>query len=459
MPFYKIICTIFFTLFAQYTQALGSKDLLPPDQAFNVSAKAISAEQIEVSWAIADGYYLYRNKTSITSQSKGIELGVPDMPAGKAKHDEFFGDIVIYRNQLKVVTPVTNEKSLSSVKIQAKYQGCADIGICYPPQKKDFTLALPQFKTASKPDPIKQLVNGFKDLKLNLFQDELLPAEQAFQFFSTVKDANTLHLNWFVADGYYLYREKIKLTVLNNDSIQLGTFTIPQGEPYHDEAFGQVQIFHNELGFDVPLIRTDKAPQTFTLLANYQGCADRGVCYPPMESKIELQLPEALQLNIQTVPAPSTPRLSEQDEIFQSLKSDSLGLTLLSFFGFGLLLAFTPCIFPMIPILSGIIVGQGQSVTTRKAFLLSLSYVVASALTYTVFGILAALFGSNLQTTFQEPWIIAVFSGIFILLSLSMFGFYSLELPKSFQAKLHDSSDKHRDGSYFGAAIMGALSS
>jgi len=113
----------------------------------------------------------------------------------------------------------------------------------------------------------------------------------------------------------------------------------------------------------------------------------------------------------------------------------------------------------MIPILSGIIVGQGESVTTRKAFLLSLSYVFASALTYTAFGILAALFGSNLQTIFQEPWIIAVFSGIFILLSLSMFGFYNLELPKSFQAKLHSSSDSHRDGSYIGAAIMGALSS
>lgn len=456
MPFYKNIFVIFLTLFAQYTQALGTKDLLPPDQAFNVSAKVLSAEQIEVSWAIADGYYLYRNKTSITSQSEGIELSVPELPAGKAKHDEFFGDIFIYRNQLKVIVPVTNDKSLSALKIQVKYQGCADIGVCYPPQKKDFTLALPLFKVASKPDPIKQLVNGFKDLKLNIFQDELLPAEQAFQFFPTVKDANTLHVSWLVADGYYLYREKIKLTVLNNDSIQLGTYIIPQGEPYHDEAFGQVQIFHNELSFDVPLIRSDQAAQTFTLLANYQGCADRGVCYPPMESKIELQTLEAPLQSTQIAPAP---KLSEQDQIFQSLKSDSLGLTLLSFFGFGLLLAFTPCIFPMIPILSGIIVGQGQSVTTRKAFLLSLSYVVASALTYTVFGILAALFGSNLQTTFQEPWIIAVFSGIFILLSLSMFGFYSLELPKSFQAKLHDSSDKHRDGSYFGAAIMGALSS
>ena len=458
MPFYKIICTIFFTLFAQYTQALSPKDLLPVDQAFNVSAKAISAELIEVSWGIADGYYLYRNKTSITTLSDGIELGVPDMPTGKTKHDEFFGDVVIYRNQLKISVPITNIKSLSSLKIQVKYQGCADIGICYPPQKKVFTIDLPSVKVSSKSDPIKQLVSGLKGLNLSFFQDELLPAEQAFQFSAMVKDANTLQVNWFIAEGYYLYREKTRLTILDNESIQLGTLNIPQGEPYHDEAFGQVNIFHNELSFDVPLIRSDKAPQTLTLLANYQGCADRGVCYPPMESKIELQVPEAQNLFPQTRSSIPAVRLSEQDQIFQSLKNDSLGLTLLSFFGFGFLLAFTPCIFPMIPILSGIIVGQGQSVSTRKAFLLSLSYVTASALTYTVFGILAALFGSNLQVVFQEPWVIAVFSGIFILLSLSMFGFYSLELPKSFQAKLHNSSDKHRDGSYLGAAIMGSLS-
>ena len=280
MPFYKIICTIFFTLFAQYAQALSPKDLLPAEQAFNVSAKAISAELIEVSWGIADGYYLYRNKTSITTLSDGIELGVPDMPAGKTKHDEFFGDVVIYRNQLKITVPITNKKSLSSLKIQVKYQGCADIGICYPPQKKVFTIDLPSIKASSKSDPIKQLVNGLKGLNLSFFQDELLPAEQAFQFSATVKDANTLQVNWFIADGYYLYREKTRLTILDNESIQLGTLNIPQGEPYHDEAFGQVNIFHNELRFDVPLIRSDKAPQTLTLLAKYQGCADRGVCYP-----------------------------------------------------------------------------------------------------------------------------------------------------------------------------------
>jgi len=459
MPVYKIIFLIFFSFFTQTIQAFGTKDLLPAEKAFPLSVKAISADLIEVSWDIADEYYLYRNKTSITSLSEGIQLGTPDMPAGKSKHDELFGDVVIYRNHLKITIPVINKHSLSSVKLLVKYQGCADIGICYPPQKQTITVDLPQpTNQPSQPQTssIKQFLGSFDGLKLNLFQDELLPEDQAFQFFATVKDANTLHVNWVIADGYYLYKEKTKLALENSPSVQLGEITIPKGIPYHDEAFGQVNIFYNELNFDAPIIRTSKSPQTITLIAKYQGCAERGVCYPPMESKIELQLPEALTLK--APPAP-TIKLSEQDQIFQSLQNDSFALTLLSFFGFGLLLAFTPCIFPMIPILSGIIVGQGESVSTRKAFLLSLSYVTASALTYTVFGILAALFGSNLQVIFQEPWVIAVFSGIFILLSLSMFGFYHLELPKAFQSKIHDSSDQHRDGSYFGAAIMGALSS
>jgi len=192
------------------------------------------------------------------------------------------------------------------------------------------------------------------------------------------------------------------------------------------------------------------------LQAKYQGCADRGICYPPMSKKIDLNLPAALQPSVQQV---SEQPLSEQDQIVQSLHKDSLVGTLFSFFGFGLLLSLTPCIFPMIPILSGIIVGNGNRITTFRAFLLSLSYVVASAFTYTVFGILAALFGSNLQTTFQQPWIIGLFSAIFVILSLSMFGFYHLEVPKSLQAKLHNSSERHRDGSLWGAAIMGSLSS
>ena len=303
-------------------------------------------------------------------------------------------------------------------------------------------------------------VSGFKKITAQLFGDELLTADKAFQLFVSVKDGTTLHLNWMIAEGYYLYRDKTKLRLLNNSNVSLDHYQIPHGSPQHDEAFGDVEIFHQQLKFDATLLRKTMTSEAIILEVDFQGCADRGVCYPPMTKQISLQLPSVTQLS-QTPNKQTTvpPVLSEQNQIAKALQQDTLWLTLLSFLGFGLLLSFTPCIFPMIPILSGIIVGQGKNISTAKAFFLSLSYVVASALTYTVFGVLAALFGSNLQVLFQQTWIIALFSSIFILLSLSMFGFYHLELPQSLQTKLHSSSDKHQDGSYLGAGIMGALSS
>jgi thiol:disulfide interchange protein DsbD len=307
-------------------------------------------------------------------------------------------------------------------------------------------------------NPLTQLVQGLSDLLPKAADDALLPPDQAFQFFASVKDGNTLHVNWLIADGYYLYREKTELELVNSGAVKVGEFSVPHGTPKQDLEFGQVEVFHNELSFDLPLIRKESAPAAITLLAKFQGCADRGVCYPPMEKTVALELPAAAGVSAPAVNEPAEAEISEQDRIVRSLRQDSLGMTLLSFFGFGLLLSFTPCIFPMIPILSGIIVGH-RHITSLRAFLLSLSYVVASALTYTVFGILAALFGSNLQTTFQQPWIIGLFSAVFVLLSLSMFGFYHLELPKSWQLKLHNSGERHRDGSLMGAAIMGALSS
>jgi len=392
------------------------------------------------------------------SKTRQIELGSAVFPDGKIKHDEFLGDIEHYHNRLNVLLPLTNTDNVPSMQLSVQYQACADKGVCYPPQKQTLDIVLPGTSTV-KANPLAQLVKSFSGFNFNQAQNELLQPEQAFRFFASVKNASTLHLNWEIAQDYYLYREKIQLALIDADGIQLGTYSIPKGAPKHDEAFGQVEIFHNELGFDVPLMRSNAATQDIMLEARYQGCADRGVCYPPMSKTIKLELPLAQETGVQPASTESSQALSEQDRIVQSLHKDSLAMTLLSFFGFGLLLSLTPCIFPMIPILSGIIVGHGHRITTSRAFLLSLSYVVASALTYTVFGILAALFGSNLQATSQQPWIIALFSGVFVVLSLSMFGFYHLELPKSLQVKLHNSSERHRDGSLWGAAIMGALSS
>ncbi len=459
----KIILFCLIATFHQAAFAISESELLPQEQAFRLTAKANAQNKIVLTWQIADGYYLYRDKLGVESQSERITLDNVTYPPGKTKHDEFFGDMVIYRNELAVEVPfIKLGDAPNTLHLTVKHQGCADIGICYPPQKTALKVDLPSQDSSAKTGSISGLVQGLSDLKLNLFQDELLPAEQAFRFFASVKDPNTLTVNWQIAEGYYLYRDKFQFDILDSEKVKIGNVTLPRGTPYHDEEFGNVEIFRNDLSFDLPINRYEAHDQNITLQARFQGCADRGVCYPPMSQDTQLTLPMGSTVSTPTLmsisPSTGIPQ-SEQDRIVQSLHQNTLWLTLLSFFGFGLLLSFTPCIFPMIPILSGIIVGQRNRVTTSRAFLLSLSYVTASALTYTVFGVLAALFGSNLQATFQQPWIIALFSGIFVLLSLSMFGFYNLEMPASIQTRLHNSSDKHRDGSFWSAAIMGSLSS
>jgi thiol:disulfide interchange protein DsbD len=299
---------------------------------------------------------------------------------------------------------------------------------------------------------LEDLVRSASAAKLNLFNDTLLEPEQAFDFSASVQDGNTLYVNWHIAPNYYLYREKIKLELIQSNGVKLGDYTIPNGTPRNDEAFGQVEIFYDTVSFDVPIQRESNGRQTIILRAHFQGCAERGVCYPPMTKEVMLTLPIAQQLTPLPDHSTSTPT-----KIVNTLQHQHFAATLISFLGFGLLLSFTPCIFPMIPILSGIIVGQKKT-SAFSAFLLSLSYVLSSAIMYTIFGILAALFGKNLQIVFQQPWIIATFSAILISLALSMFGFFNLDLPASLKTKFHNVSEQHRDGSIWGAAIMGGLS-
>jgi len=451
-----VILLALLSVFAPPLAALSVEDLLPPEQVYRLKATGLSGDGVELEWQIADGYDMYRDKLKFQSLTEGIQLGDVLLPEGLQEQDANFGQVTVYRKQLKLKLPLINPGRQSSVKLQVKYQGCADIGVCYPPQKAVLEIALPTAPMA-QPNGLDQLVQGLKSIKPKLFQDELLRPEEAFQFSAKVVDGHTIHVSWQIAEGYYLYKNKFALKPDEATSIRLGELALPQGEPHLDEEFGQVEIYHHEVSVDVPLQRQSLAAETLTLTAKFQGCADRGVCYPPMTSTVSLVLPEVKSL---AAPQPATTAaVSEQDRIVDSLKQDSLALTLLTFFGFGVLLAHTPCIFPMIPILSGIIVGHGERIGTRKALLLSASFVLASALMYTVFGILAALFGSNLQVISQQPWVIVAFAGIFVLLSLSMFGFYNLQLPSSLQAKLHSSSEQHRDGSYWGAAVMGALSS
>jgi thiol:disulfide interchange protein DsbD len=283
--------------------------------------------------------------------------------------------------------------------------------------------------------------------------------DEAFLFSAEVNDEQSLLVRWVVADGNYLYRDKIKFELIGNPDVALLPSTLPAGENKMDEIFGLSEVYHYDTDVTLKLSRTGNNSE-ITLKAYYQGCSETfNICFPPTEKEISLSLPAITAINSSvTSETLSTAPRSEQDKIAKSLAEDSLGKILLTFFGLGILLAFTPCVFPMIPILSGIIVGAGESITTSRACVLSLTYVLAMSVTYTAAGVLTGVLGENLQSAFQNPWIIGSFSGLFVILAMSMFGLFELQLPHFLQHRLHNISHKQQGGTLIGVAFMGLLS-
>ncbi len=287
--------------------------------------------------------------------------------------------------------------------------------------------------------------------------DEILQPDQAFHFDALVVDGNTLLARWDITKGYYLYQDKFEFTLEDVNGVHLGDIVMPPGEEKDDEFFGLMQVYHYPMEVHLPLLREDLEPTSLTLAVRYQGCAEAGLCYPPIDKSIQLNLPAGNAKGSSTGTSNTVP-LSEQDSLAQSLATGSGIMTILTFFGLGLLLAFTPCVFPMIPILSGIIIREGDSLTTHRAFTISIVYVLAMSVAYTFAGVMAGLFGGNLQAAFQNPWILGSFSGVFVLLALSMFGFYNLQIPAGLQGKLSMLSHKQEGHGLHGVAIMGLLS-
>lgn len=289
--------------------------------------------------------------------------------------------------------------------------------------------------------------------------------DEAFIFSAEAQDPSTLLARWKIAEGNYLYRDKIRFELIDSTHTQIAPFSLPPGENKMDEIFGLSEVYHHDTDIALPINRS-KNSQQVTLKAHYQGCSETfNICYPPTNKTILLTLPAIVEADTQATikhnepsSKQSIPIITEQDRIAKSLAEDGLIKILLGFFGLGLLLAFTPCVFPMIPILSSIIVGGGERITTHRAFILSLTYILAVSVTYTAAGIMTGLLGENLQAMFQNPWIIGSFSGLFVILSLSMFGLFELQLPHTLQHRLHQISHQQQGGSLPGAAIMGLLS-
>ncbi|PHS55961.1 MAG: protein-disulfide reductase DsbD [Alteromonas sp.] len=312
--------------------------------------------------------------------------------------------------------------------------------------------------------PSNQSLGGFDDVFSN--QEEFLKVDQAFVFDFNQAD-NTLSLSFTIADGYYLYKKQFKLVA---KQAAIGEPHYPKGVIIEDEYFGESEVFYDEVTITVPITQ---ATNDGIVKIRYQGCADAGLCYAPNIKTVYLNA-LASNANASVLSNSADPMSTDEQSFSQTnpsssqasqysladklINKENLALTLVLFFALGIGLAFTPCVFPMYPIVSGIVIGQGKQAKASNAFWLTFTYVQGMAITYSILGLIVASAGMQFQAALQHPLILGIFIGIFVLLALAMFGRYELQLPAKWQTRLTNLSNNQTPGSMAGVFAMGALS-
>jgi thiol:disulfide interchange protein DsbD len=470
--------------------AQDADGLLPVEDAFRATAVASSRESIAIRFEIADGYYLYRERIKASVEGAGWTAGTLAMEPGEPKTDEFFGDVEVYHDAAAGVLPlIAGSDAADTLTLTVGFQGCheKDPAICYPPHRQQITVTLPAAAAAlsapmtpaaatllqSPPGATPAGLGGasalFGGAPANSASDALpLPDDQAFRFeaIGSASDGGIL-ARFSMPPGYYLYRDKTRFRTDDADVV-LGVPRWPAGVVEVDAHFGEMTVYYDIV--EVPIeVRSGAAAngmRNITLIADFQGCQAGGICYPPMTRRVTLDLPPADRIvrsgaseaTVQAPPAALGAVDTEESRLTRLLGGRNMWLIGIAFFIVGLGLAFTPCVYPMVPILSGILAGAGDTLTARRAAVLSLIYVSASALVYALAGVIAGMLGINLTAVLQKPWILTLFAGLFVLLALSMFGFYQLQLPGWLQSRLAAISNQQKPGSVPGVALMGALS-
>jgi thiol:disulfide interchange protein DsbD len=258
--------------------AVTEADLLPVEQAYPLSAQADSAGVIRISWKIADGYYLYKHRFSVSAVDPSVSLGDMLLPPGKKHRDEFFGEVETYRQQVSATVTVQNPEQLAVLALKVKYQGCADIGVCYPPQTKLLQVAMPVDAGA------KPLFGGPQGSGLLGAAETALPEAQAFKT-AALRDGEFLVVRLTPASGYYLYQDKIAIST-RSAGIRLGKPLFPEAQPYHDESFGDVRVYFGEVEVRVPWSSAAAPPASIPVTVKLQGCKNEGICYPPMTREL-----------------------------------------------------------------------------------------------------------------------------------------------------------------------------
>ncbi len=424
----------------------------PPQEVFRYVASD-SGDALEIDWAVEDGAYMYRDEFKFAVDNAAIVLGEAELPEGEVHNDEFFGEQVVYRGNFFVRIPYTiTGEAPAAVELRIDSRGCLDSGYCYMPQTSIETVAL-KSATSNKPKMSLGAVAGDAGIS-----SEFPPVDEVFFPDVFVVDGNTVELGIRIVPGFYLYKEKISVRSLSGAAIA-GKPDLPDGEIKVDEYFGEMEVYHESIIAPVGIARATPEAMDLEIEVSYQGCADGGLCYMPQTRVFTVSLPEAMAVSdLASISSAAAP-VSEQARLAQIITGSSIWVAAGLFFLAGLGLAFTPCVLPMVPILSGIIAGEGDNVSPMRGFTLALSYVMGMAIIYTAAGIAAAALGLQLQATFNQPWILIMFAGLFVVLALGMFGAYDMQMPSAIQSKLSGVSGNQKNGTMIGAFVMGALSS
>tara|TARA_B100001113_G_scaffold191559_1_gene157038 strand:+ start:581 stop:2818 length:2238 start_codon:yes stop_codon:yes gene_type:complete len=400
-----------------------------------------SGTSVWIKWVIEDGYYLYRNKLKF--KINDTEIPQPILPEGYIHEDEFFGVQQIYRNEVSFEIPYKNQKIIGDeILIEILSQGCADRGICYPPQKWKRTIKI-----------------GDNDLNeinaaVNKIYENDSSSDNSFRPYLSSLDQNTIEIAFQIAPNYYLYKNKIRV-VPENPFIKMGSIELPKGIIKTDQWFGESEVYYNELFGRVSFSRSATSYKNIGFYIEYQGCLENEICLPPEMKLIDVDFSSVENNSLSRF----VPKISEQSRLASLIKSSNLWMVMFTFYFAGILLSFTPCVLPMIPILSGILAGEGKTISASRGFTLAFSYVMGMALVYTAAGIASALIGIQLQAFFNAPWVIIIFTSLFVLFALAMFDVINIELPTSLQTQLSNLNSKFSYGTYAGTFFIGAISS
>ena len=439
--------TLLFALFAAATAhaAVDEDDLLPIDEAYVLTATAPTRDRIEFTWTVAEGYYLYRHRMGAEALDGSFDAGALELPAGEKKTDEFFGEVETYRKTVTGTLVGVAPPGAASATFKVKYQGCADIGICYPPHSKTLTVELPQDAPSALASALKSTPAG-NPLSLGLqvggalapqssatpiasgmgAADALpLPEDDAFQFEAIATSPVELLLRLTPAPGYYLYRDKTTLKLVDADGVALATPAWPAGEAHADEHFGEVRVYFDQVEVPLALRRSRAEAGEITLEATFQGCQTDGICYPPMTRRIAVELPAAAPDQIVTAAALDDGNAPSGD----GTATTSLLAALLLALGGGLILNLMPCVLPVLSLkaLSLAQSGESRGVARSHALWYTLGVLASfAALGALALGLRQAGLALGWGFQLQQPLVVGVLAYLMAAIGLSLSGVFSI---------------------------------